>query len=178
MNIDKEKIVITGTPGVGKSTVASKLGSKTELDVLHVDSNFVESAGVSTGEDERRKSKEVNLEKLKDILESFNGVIESHLLCELSLSNAICIVLRCSPKTLRERIKDRDYPEEKVEENVEAEKIDYCTQKAMENYKETFEIETTDRNIEETVEECLEIIKGESEGDRDIDFSDQLLSSF
>lgn len=178
MNIDKERIIITGTPGVGKSTVASRLGSKTKLDVLHVNSDFVESVGASTGEDKKRKSKEVDLEKLKDILKSFNGIIESHLLCEFTLPDSIAIVLRCKPETLKERIENREYSEEKVKENIEAEVIDYCAQRAMENYEEVFEVETTDRDIEETVEKCLKIIKRESKGDKDIDFSDQLLASF
>ncbi len=178
MNLDKEKIIITGTPGVGKSTVASKLGSKTGLNVLHVDSDFVESQGVSKGIDKEKESKEVDLGKLQEILTDFKGIIESHLLCEFNLPDSIVIVLRCNPESLKERIEDRDYPEEKVKENLEAEKIDYCTQRARENYSEVFEVETTDRDIEETVKECLKIIREENEGDKDIDFSDQLLSSF
>lgn len=177
MDIDREKIIITGTPGTGKSTLASKIGSETDLNVLHVDSSFVESQGVSIGEDEERGSKEVDLKSLKEILLDFNGVIESHLLCEFNLPDSLIIVLRCSPEELKERIKDRGYPEKKVEENLEAEAMDYCTQRAIDNYEEVFEVETTDRSIEETVEECLKIIRGESEGDKDVDYSSQLLSS-
>lgn len=176
--MQQEKLVITGVPGTGKSTVAERLGKRTGLDVLKVDHNFIEDNGLSIEYDEERKSTVVDLDKLKGRLIDFKGILESHLLCEFHLSNSIVIVLRCNPETLEKRLEKRGYDKKKIRENLESEAMGYCSNRAKENYEDVYEIETQDKEVKEVVEEILRVIKGESEGEEDIDYSDYLLSSF
>lgn len=172
-----DKIVITGIPGTGKTTVAERISEVKGLEVTHVDSNFIQEKGLSIGKDEPRQSEEVDLEKLKETLIPIKGIIESHLLCEFHLPDSIPIVLRCRPDVLKERLKKRGYSDEKIQENIEAEAIDYCVQRTKENYGESYEVETTSKEVEETVKECIKVVDGESKGDKDIDYSDYLISS-
>jgi len=153
-----EKIVITGCPGTGKTTLAEELGKELSVKVIHVDRDFIEENDLDLGVDEYRDSVEADLEKLKDVLKGEKAIIESHLLCEIELKDALVIVLRCNPGELRKRLKKRGYNKEKIKENVEAEIVDYCAEKARENYSEVQEIETTDKNVEETKQRLLKII--------------------
>jgi len=153
-----ERIVITGCPGTGKTTLAEELGKELGLKVIHVDRDFIKENDLGLGFDKDRDSVEVDLEKLEDFLKGEKAIIESHLLCEIELKDALVIVLRCDPSELRNRLEKRGYSEGKIRENVEAEIVDYCVEKARENYSEVHEVETTDRDVEETKQKCLEII--------------------
>lgn len=170
-----EKIIITGSPGTGKSTIASLIGEEENKKVVHVDSEFVIENNLSLGKEDG--SEAVDLRNLKRLLEDTKGIIESHLLCEFNLPSSLVIVLRCRPKVLKKRLNHRGYSMGKIKENLEAEAMGYCTQRAEDNYREVYEVETSDRKAGDTVEKCIEVIHGGSKGDKGIDYSDYLLCS-
>lgn len=149
-------IVITGTPGTGKTTASRILGKKINADVLHLN-EFVEQKKSFLGFDEKQGW--VDLRKLKKCLKKEFAkhkelIVESHILCEISLKPDAVFILRCKPKELEKRLKKRKYSKEKVEENLLAEMLDYCTQKTEANYKHQplVEIETADKKPKETAE--------------------------
>ena len=153
-------IVLTGTPGTGKTTVAENL--KDRFDVVHL-SDFLEEKDIGNEVDGER---EVRIGQLMKELENmdFSGetLIEGHLAHHFPAD--ICVVLRCRPDILEERLSKRKYPPRKVEANIEAEKIDIVLTEAFQKQEKIIEIDTTDKSVQETKEEILTKIEtGESD---------------
>jgi len=66
-----ERILIVGSPGAGKSTLARALGKKTGLPVYHIDNIYHYASGESITRDELR-------ERLLPILESDRWIIDGN----------------------------------------------------------------------------------------------------
>ena len=129
-------IVVTGTPGTGKTTVSLRLAKK--LGYRHIDvTKVISKEKLSSGYDQKRRCKIIDVKKLCRILtriikdakkEKENGlVIDSHLAHELPASVVdLCIVTKCGLKLLKRRMKRRGYSESKIKENLECEIFDVC----------------------------------------------------
>jgi len=108
-----------------------------------------------------------------------NLILEGHLLCEFPLKCDFVIITRAHPGILEKRLKARGYPEEKINENVLAEALDYATQLALRNYKKTktkiYEVDAG-KSGEKTLSEIMKIISGKNEKARAgwANWSDQL----
>ncbi len=165
------RICITGVPGTGKSSVAKLL----DLNFIELN-EFSEKNGCTKGRDNKRKVKVVDVECLKEKLQSFKDAIfvghYSHLLpCD------IVIVLRTNPEILRKRLKGRNYDEEKIRENMEAEALGIITQEATEKCNNVYEIDTTFLDERETASIIKKIIDGKGEEYRagKIDFMEEII---
>lgn len=124
-------IVVTGTPGTGKTAVAKKIAKKKSF--LYIDvKKLVKNFKLGTGYDKKRKSIVVDLKKLNKLLiniievskanEVKGIVIDSHLSHFLPNKYVdLCIVTRCDTRRLYARLKKRGYSNSKVQENMEAE---------------------------------------------------------
>jgi len=159
------RIIISGSVGTGKTTVSKLLGIEMELDVIHVNEMIYNR--------EDLVNDDVDLRELQKILQDKDEIIlESHLLCEVPLDRTI-VVLRCDPEKLIERLKERNYDEHKLSQNVEAEAVDYCVQVAQENYDEVIQVDTTNLSTQGV---CDKIVKYLEKGGSDNpDFSEFLL---
>lgn len=151
------RIVITGTPGVGKTKTAEQLSKHLGLELIKL-SEIAKQRKLVT------KKHEVDIKKLAKELECLQMateyVIEGHLACEFKLPCDHIFILRCHPIELRKRLKKRKYNKAKIEENLLSEVLDYCTQRVEAEYEITpVEIETTKRNIKEVAEEIIRSIK-------------------
>lgn len=168
------KIIITGTPCTGKSTVADILGKKLKLPAVHV-TELIKKGKLGT---KKSGEIEVGLLKLEKTLAKQTGILESHLLCEFSLPNAIVFVLRCDPRALEKRMKKRGYSKQKIRENLECEALDYCTIKAEQKYRraKVLDVDATKRTPKQTADKILQIIKRKGKGDK-VDFSKWLLNN-
>jgi adenylate kinase len=71
------------------------------------------------------------------------------------------IVLRCSPKVLKERLEARDWSPEKVKENLEAEAMGVITQECLESDIDTYEIDVTDIKVEDILQYVQRIVRGQ-----------------
>jgi adenylate kinase len=165
-------IVLTGVPGVGKSTVAELLASR--LEGVHIDlSILTEKAGLITGWDEDRRTSIADLERIKQRLTRTIDVSNKPLIVEGHFASDVVpkdepsfiFVLRKAPWKLKEDLKSRGYEEEKVRENVEAELLDVCLVDSLETYgaERVCEIDVTNHTKDEVVGEILSIIEGEAE---------------
>lgn len=119
---------------------------------------------------------EIDIDRLQQEIEgSFNGgkdelLFEGHF--AHLLETDLCVVLRCEPEELKERLRKRDYSDSKVEENVRAEAMDLILQRAVERHDKIIEIETTGRSSEEVADEILDRIEREDYGYGSVDYSD------
>ena len=159
-----EKIIITGVPGTGKTTLADAIGKHFMTKVIHITDYIIKNNLIL----EKKKDGTIipKMDELRKKLNDENGIIEGHLACEFKLRNSFVLVLRCDPEMLKKRLKARGYNTKKIQENYEAEALDYCTQKACVNFRMVYEIDTTKRTPKETFDEALKIIYGMSQGDK------------
>lgn len=148
------KLLVTGTPSVGKTTIAKTLAKALRLKYLN-EKEFALRCGigkwdVATNELEvplKPLEKELNklLKKEKKI------VIEGHMLCETRLDVDAVILLRLDPEILQMRLERLGYSDEKIMDNVFCEGIDYCRKHLMRRYKSGKIIEINNkRSLKET----------------------------
>jgi adenylate kinase len=146
-------IIVTGTPGTGKTTVAKKIARM--LGYRYVDVNKVIAAKkLSEGYDRKRKCRVVDVKKLNKFLGNIienskkKVVIDSHLAHYLPKELVDrCVVTKCNLKLLSMRLKRRGYPREKIKENLECEIFDICLNEAKERGHKTI-IVNTDKKID------------------------------
>lgn len=138
------RVAITGTPGTGKTSVSKHL----DREIISV-KDFAESRGLG----EPGKEFKVDVKAVKKHLPE-ECWIEGHL--SHKMDPDYCIVLRTRPDTLKERLEARDYRREKIEENLEAEKMDLILSEASTACESVYEIDTTNRDAKEVAEEVEE----------------------
>jgi adenylate kinase len=154
-------LAITGTPGTGKTSVCKALG----LEYLDLN-RIVEEKGFYTGVDHKRGSLIADLDRLTEYVwhkresnEVF--VIEGHL--AHLLEPEIAIVLRANPSVLAERLKQKGFPPQKIQENVEAETLDIILAEAVELCETVYEVDTSGENVEMIAARIRELIDAETE---------------
>ncbi|MFB6245024.1 MAG: adenylate kinase family protein [Candidatus Nanohaloarchaea archaeon] len=160
------KVAITGTPGTGKTSVSERLeGFRT----VHL-TDFVRERGLGAG----NEPIEVDVDAMRESLSELEGdlVFEGHLAHRAEVD--YCVVLRCEPEKLRERLSKRDYDQEKIEENLEAEALDQILQEAVAFNQKVFEVDTTGRSVEETAELIREAIEERKEEVGKVNWTDWL----
>ena len=130
-------ICITGSPGVGKSTLAKFLVKKLGFDRLDLHHYYKR---ISTGYDRSKQSYDVDYKKFEKLVkeklkDSQKGlVIDSHIshLLPKRLVD-VCIVLVYSDlKRLETRLRKRKYSKKKIRENLDAEIFQVCLMEAKE----------------------------------------------
>lgn len=149
------KIAISGTPGTGKTSIAKILAKEIGYPLLDLN-EFAKARKLTLGTDSARNCIIIDISALKKEVVQMEGdsIIEGHLahLCDAD----IFIILRTNPKELSRRLRKRDWREEKIRENVEAEIMNICLDEAVALHdKKVFEIDTARK----TAEEIAEIIK-------------------
>jgi len=162
-------ICITGTPGTGKTSVSENLDDFEVLDLT----NFIKDEDLGSNNSEI----EVGIEELVDALNNevsdksdlvVDGHLSHHLECDY------CVVLRCQPPVLEERLSERGYRKQKIHENVEAEKLDLILSEAVAQQSNIIEIDTTSREAEDVASEIIEKVENGETGFGGIDWSDYI----
>ncbi|MCL7415774.1 MAG: adenylate kinase family protein [ANME-2 cluster archaeon] len=160
-------IALTGTPGTGKTSICALL----EMHYGIIDLNaLIKKDGLHTGEDELRGSLVVDIDALQarvDELvkdETATVIIEGHLSHLLTGIDAL-IVLRTRPDVLAQRLANRGYPQEKVQENMEAEALDVILVEAVERHERVYEVETTLTTPDDVAREIWQMIQSIEFGD-------------
>ena len=158
-------IVITGTPGTGKTTL-TKLLVNNGYSILEI-GRIVKEEKLYEFFDEETNSYVVDDEKLNEYLIQIltNNVEEKPLIIEGHVAQlppsyvSHCIVLRCSIHNLRQRLVERDYSESKIDENIEAEIMEIILTDMLYLYgKENVTVVSTDGTIEESLERLISVL--------------------
>ena len=172
-------VAISGTPGTGKTSLCPLL-EKEGWAVFTVEA-LAEEHGCVAGLDEAADSKLVDIEllagKVKDVDLPEKTIVEGHLSHRLPVD--IAVILRCNPKTLRERLSDRGYLEEKLRENLEAEGVDVILVEAVKalGKDKVYEVDTTYMNPVEAAAAVSEALEGNGERYRpgSVDWSQEVM---
>lgn len=155
------RIAISGTPGTGKSTVAPLVAEELDYDLLDLN-EFVKDHNLAEGVDEKRGSSIVDTDSLNDAISDDikdNTVIDGHMAHQLDAIDLV-IVLRADPEELEKRLQDKDWSDEKIAENVDAERLDVILQEAANLHPEaTFEVDTTEKDPETTAKEIVYLVE-------------------
>ena len=147
-------IVISGTPGTGKSALAKKLMKSLNYPLLDIN-KFIKQKRLSEGYDKKRKTNLIDTKKLnKAIISEIKKVQKEHspkgIIIDSHLSHYLpkkyvdlAIITKCNLKTLEKRLKKRNYPTSKIRENLDAEIFFICLNEAREAKHKILVIDTT-----------------------------------
>lgn len=159
------KLIVTGTPATGKTTIARDLARKYGAELVSVN-DFVKERRIGR----KNKAGEIvvppaALEKALNAELRGKGdfVVEGHLACETRLPADAVIVLRCDPVKLGARFRKRGYPPAKARENMLAEALDYCLVKSELTYGRgmVLQIDATKKRTPEEIAEAIRLWKGD-----------------
>jgi len=168
--MSRRVILVTGTPCVGKTTVARLLASK--LDALYV--NLTELAvreNLVSGKDEERDSIIVDenrmRRKIREIIagcEQNDIIIDGHYAVSVVSKKLVtCVfVLRRDPVELRKFMEHCSFSGRKLWENLASEILDVCLVDALNIQGEgkVCELDVTGKNVEEVISEILGVLSG------------------
>lgn len=160
------RIAISGTPGVGKTTLSNLLSKRIKYPLLDLNKEIIKRK-LYTSYDRKMKSYVADTKKMSAFVRSYiknrpNLIIVghlSHLLPKKIID--ILIVLRCEPNELRKRLVKKRWNKEKIEENYEAELIGVISWEARAHKK--YEIDTTNLRPNQIVKIAINILKGKED---------------
>jgi len=136
----RPNIMITGTPGTGKSSLSKELAERTAFQWLEV-SKLAKDWGCLSGFDEEYQCSVLDEDKLLDTLEpimALGGKIIDYHGCEFFPERwfDIVFVLRTDNTILYDRLQERGYTGKKLTENVECEIFQTLLEEAKTSYAE------------------------------------------
>lgn len=163
-------IVVTGTPGVGKTMVSKALTEK--LGGLYINiTEFVKRKNFILGVDSKRNTIVADLNKISDMINqiiknvSLDVVVDGHYASDVVSSDVVsyAFVLRLDPAVLEDRLRARGYKENKISENVASEILDVCLVDTIKEYgfKRVDEINTSKMSVEDVVKEIFKVLNGQ-----------------
>jgi adenylate kinase len=129
-------LLVTGTPGCGKTTLAKLLGKKFGLAVIN-EKEFALKNSIGRFNDENELEIPIKIfeRKANEYLKKNKNILfEGHVLCEMKLKVDKVIVLTVDPEDLESRLEQRHYSIDKIMDNVFCEGIDYCKKYVLRNY--------------------------------------------
>jgi adenylate kinase len=166
----KRVILLTGTPCVGKTSVAQLLTS--ELDALYV--NLTELAmqkNLVSGKDEKRRSIIVDEKRMKHEIEMLvensrkeDIIVDGHYAVDVVPERLVTyvFVLRRNPVELRKFMEQCGFSGDKLWENLASEILDVCLVDALNIFDEekVCELDITGKSLGEAVEKILSVLNG------------------
>ena len=162
-------IIVTGAPGVGKTSVSALLARR--LDAVHIDvGELVVKENFVTEKDEVRDTLVANMEKVsgrvKEIIMEVEKdvVLDGHYAVDVVPRSDVwrVFVLRRNPEELKPLMLARGWAGLKLWENLACEVLDVCLSDAVEacGVEKVCEVDVTERKVEDVVGEILEVLDG------------------
>lgn len=166
------RIAVTGTPGVGKTSLGRLLAAAGR-NVVSVE-QLARDHALVVGHDPQDDAQIVDVDALAAVSLPDDVVIDGHLSHLLPVDEIW--VVRCDPRVLRPRLVARGYPAAKVAENVEAEAMDIILQEALDAGCRVVQRDATGRSAEELLAEFERVgcDPGQGHDLEAVDWSDRL----
>jgi len=168
-------LVISGTPGTGKTTVSNNIANYLKVKVISLNELAI-SENLIIDYDTKRETSIINRRKLIPFLikliEKYRKENFEFLIIESHFSDIVperyidwVIILRCNPDELFIRLKKRGYKIEKIRENVQSEILGNCVNFFINKQLDTpiLEIDTTKINIESITKTIMDVILKEKD---------------
>ncbi|MDD4353764.1 MAG: AAA family ATPase [Candidatus Nanoarchaeia archaeon] len=163
------KILVTGTPGTGKTSIAIELSKLLKLIYVDVKKNINEHKETI---DKIEDGELIINSKLKKILEKElpdNCVFETHLIEYCPLADCY-VILRTKPGVLKKRLSARNYSLQKIRDNLEVEILDYFTQAIKSN--KIIEYDSSKGSAKLNAKKIMELILKKKYNKGEIKYSD------
>mmetsp|Transcript_15815 Transcript_15815/g.34282 ORF Transcript_15815/g.34282 Transcript_15815/m.34282 type:complete len:175 (-) Transcript_15815:1566-2090(-) len=146
-------ILVTGTPGTGKTTTAQQVAQATGLTYINV-GDWVKEKELHDGWDEEFDCYTMDEDKIVDAMEdslSAGGQIVDYHSCDFFPERwfDLVLVLRCDNGVLYDRLRARGYSEKKLQENMECEIMQVVLEEARESYKHEIVHEMQSNSVED-----------------------------
>ena len=165
----KRIILITGTPCIGKTTLANKLAEQLNAQYINL-TDLSKKENLAIGEDKERQTTIIDETKMRRKLKAIIGKTETDIVVDGHYAAVVTpkalvtnvFVLRRNPQELREFMRKRGYTESKKDENLAAEILDVCLVEALRKQDKTkiCELDITAKTIENTLNEVLAVLDG------------------
>jgi len=166
---NKQVILVTGTPCVGKTSLAQRLAD--ELDGRYVNlTELAKTEKLALRKDTKRNTIMVNEEKMRNKLQQIIKntekpavIIDGHYAAAVvpKEETTMVLVLRRDPRQLREFMTNCGFAENKLQENLESEVLDVCLIEALQEQDQSkvCELNVTDKTVETSLTEALAVLK-------------------
>ncbi|XP_071449325.1 adenylate kinase isoenzyme 6 [Hetaerina americana] len=154
-------ILITGTPGVGKSSLCQKLADMTEMEWIDV-GKIAKDKGCLESYDEEYQCSVLDEDKVLDEMEDMmaeGGKIVDYHGCDFFPERWFdaVFVLRTSNTVLYDRLALRGYSTKKLEENIQSEIFQVLLDEAKESYESEIVHELQNNTLEEMEKNLTDI---------------------
>ena len=170
--LNMKNLIISGTPGTGKTTVSKNLLNYFKAKVISLNKLAV-SEKLVINYDTERETSVINEKKLVryviKLIEHYKKLDLEFLIIESHFSDIVpgqfidyVLILRCDPDELSIRLKERGYKKEKIRENVQSEilgnAVNYFLNKQVN--QPILEIDTTNSSIDVITKTIVGILMG------------------
>jgi len=146
-------VLLTGTPGTGKTTTCALIAEKTGLKHFNV-GEFVKQNACTESYDAEFDTHILDEDKLLDLMEPLmteGGYVVDYHSCDLFPERwfDLVLVLRSDTSALFDRLKERGYNDKKLNENMECEIMMVVYESARESYPEEIVHEVQSSSVED-----------------------------
>jgi len=163
-------IIISGTPGTGKTTISTFLSTKLGATLISLNKLIIDK-NLTLSYDKERETHIADTDKcIEYLVEKINNLKTKgipYLIIESNFSDIVpdefidyAIILRCHPKVLYNRLKERNYNEKKIKENIQAEILGECAnfliQKKLK--RPVLEFDTSQEGLNDIVDKISAIL--------------------
>lgn len=164
-------MLVTGTPGVGKTSLCTLLESQLPEDYGLQGFQYVKLTDLITQKKLYKQwNEEFNVpefdvdmvcDELEPLMSERGGIILEFHSCDFFPERwfQLVVLLRCNNTQLYDRLKERGYPEKKITENIECEILDVLKEEVEQSYSpdivlelESTQVEHMQANMEAIVE--------------------------
>ena len=167
-HVKKRVILVTGTPCVGKTTIARQLAKKLNAQYINL-TEFAEKEKLIMDEDKERKTGIINEAKMrKKLLETLAKAENNNIIIDGHYAGAVVpkthvtrvFVLRRNPVELRAFMEKSGFQGVKLWENLASEILDVCLVEALSKHeKENIcELDVTGKTVEDITSEVIAIL--------------------
>ncbi len=160
-------ILVTGTPGTGKTALSNLLASFYECSTVNSSQALINAGAASpdpTGRYTMVVDWDAGVEAARRLIESIGGcVVVDTLYPSLWMEAvgdrvAVIVLLRCHPRELCNRLSARRWPWSKVAENCASEALGSIASEVVEWSDMVVEADTTGRSPQSTLDLVLDLI--------------------